>query len=103
MSDVEFETTKKIAELAKLSLTDAEIRLYSEQLGKVLDYVKGLQKVDVSGVKPYVASSQLAPGANSPTLLREDLATQSEEKLRQGLLDSAPQTNDDQFKVKAVL
>lgn len=41
---------KKVARLANLPLTGEEEKKYGQQLEKVLDYVKQLQKVDTSGV-----------------------------------------------------
>ncbi len=40
------------AKLARLNLTEAEIDGFQAQLGKVLEYVEQLRKVDVSGVEP---------------------------------------------------
>lgn len=43
---------KKVAKLARLPLSDKEIDRYSEQLSKILEYVKQLEKVDTKGVEP---------------------------------------------------
>lgn len=40
----------KIAQLANLPLTDEELKKYSTQLDKILDYVDQLQKTDTSGI-----------------------------------------------------
>lgn len=42
----------KLAKLARLDLTDAEIEEYITELSEILQYVEQLQKVDVKGLKP---------------------------------------------------
>ncbi len=44
------EEVKKIALLAKLELTDAELTKYAGEIGEVLDYVSQLKEVDVSDI-----------------------------------------------------
>ena len=41
-----------MAGLARLELTDDEVRAYTAQIGEVLRYVKLLEKVDVEGIEP---------------------------------------------------
>ncbi len=41
-----------VAELAKLSLSDAEIEEYTRQLSAILEYAQILQQVDTSHVPP---------------------------------------------------
>ena len=41
-----------IAKLAKLKLTEDEIVLFQEQLSKILDYFKQLEKLDTEHVAP---------------------------------------------------
>lgn len=43
---------RRIAELAKLDLTDAEIDLYAGQLSAILGYFERLQQVDTSQIPP---------------------------------------------------
>lgn len=40
------------AQLARLSLSDAEIATFQTQLSQVLEFVEKLSQVDVSGVEP---------------------------------------------------
>lgn len=46
------EEVRHVAELAKLELSDAEIRDYAEQLSAILDYAAQVQAVDTSSVPP---------------------------------------------------
>jgi aspartyl-tRNA(Asn)/glutamyl-tRNA(Gln) amidotransferase subunit C len=41
-----------VAHLARLHLTDEEIRQFEGQLNQVLDYIQTLKSVDVEGVEP---------------------------------------------------
>jgi len=61
------ETINKIAQLARLELTPQETRLYSKQLGAILDYVSELSKVKTEGVEPLVTPSDM------PYSFREDV------------------------------
>ncbi len=51
-----------IAELARLSLTDAEKGLYCDQLSAILDYAAILQQVDTSAISP---TASVPPGRAS--------------------------------------
>ena len=42
----------KLANLARLQLTEPEITTYADELSEILQYVELLQKVDVTGLKP---------------------------------------------------
>jgi aspartyl-tRNA(Asn)/glutamyl-tRNA(Gln) amidotransferase subunit C len=61
---------RRIALLARLELSEAEERLFAGQLSAILDYVKQLEELDVSGVEPMTH----ALAAGDPVPLREDLA-----------------------------
>ena len=42
----------RIAELARLRLSDAEVDLFTKQLDDILGYAEQLQEVDTTGVSP---------------------------------------------------
>jgi aspartyl-tRNA(Asn)/glutamyl-tRNA(Gln) amidotransferase subunit C len=42
----------RIAELARLDLTDAEVERFTAQLADVLGYAQQIQEVDTTGVQP---------------------------------------------------
>lgn len=50
--ELSHEEVRRIAELAKLELTDAEVTLYAGQLSNVLSYFQRLQAVDTSHIPP---------------------------------------------------
>ncbi len=43
---------RHIAKLARLALTDDEVRLFSGQLAEIVNYFKQLDEVDTDGVEP---------------------------------------------------
>ena len=46
----------RIATLARLELSDAELDLFQRQLGGILEYAESIQEVDTDGVPPYAAT-----------------------------------------------
>ncbi len=70
MADSEL-NVQKLAHLARLSLSEAEIASFETQLGQVLEYVKLLEGLDVSGVEP---TAHASPVFN---VMREDIVCPS--------------------------
>jgi aspartyl-tRNA(Asn)/glutamyl-tRNA(Gln) amidotransferase subunit C len=50
--ELSHDEVRKIAELAKLALSDDEIKLYAGQLSSILGYFRKLQAVDTSQIAP---------------------------------------------------
>ena len=86
-----------IANLARLELTDKELKEYGSQLSDVLSYIDQLQEVDVTGVEPTAQVTGLA------NVLREDKAEEWNEAEREAALKQAPEMEGRQVKVKRVL
>jgi len=76
------ERVRKVARLARLALDDAEVRLFSEQLGEVLEYVEVLRDVPTDDVPP------TAQPHDAPCPLRDD---QTAESVPEPLLRNAPE------------
>jgi len=60
----------RIAELAKLHFTDAELHGFTIQFRRILDYIEKLREVEVEGIEP--TSHVLAAGGAEQQVLRED-------------------------------
>ena len=91
MSEINEDSVKHIAKLARLSLTDDEIKKFAHDLSEVVKYVEQLKELDTEGVEPMVgAVEQLKE-------LREDKVTDS--KLRDEMLKNAPDSEDTSIKV----
>lgn len=52
MSKLSREDILKLAQLARLDLTDDEVKEYSQELSAILEYVEQLNNVDTEGLKP---------------------------------------------------
>lgn len=89
-SDVE-----KIAQLARLELTEDERALYQGQLSAILDYAARLNELDLEGVPP------TAHAVTQQNVWREDVAEPG--MAMDAVLLNAPQQADNQFVVQAVL
>lgn len=86
----------KLAQLARLSLTDEEIDEYIRELSAILQYVEQLQSVDVSGLEP---TSQVTGLTN---ITREDKEVDYGYEPRD-LLKNVPNVEDNQIKVKRMI
>lgn len=84
-----------VAALARLELSDEEKTLYTDQLNAILKYAEQLNALDTDGVEP---TSHAVPLYN---VLREDEVKPSL-PLEKVMLN-APEEEDGQFKVPAVL
>jgi len=86
---------RKVAKLARLELTDAEVGQFSGQLSAILDYVEKMNELDTAGVEPL---AHCLPISN---VFREDRVKESlgTEKT----LANAPQTDGEFFKVPKIL
>ena len=52
MSSLSRDDVKRIAELARLELTNNELDLFTRQLGDILTYVEQIRSLDTTGVAP---------------------------------------------------
>ena len=89
----------KIANLARLALTEEELKHYGAQLSAVLDYAARLNELDLTGIEPSLQSG--AQAAIRQNVMREDVVTPS--LLPQDALFNAATTADGQFLIQAVL
>ena len=86
---------KKIAKLARLRLTEAEVALYGSQLTKILDSMAELAKADTANVPP---TTSVLGAVN---VMREDEPNPFEDV--EALLSNAPDRDGPYFKVKKVI
>jgi len=86
---------RHVALLSRLHLTDEEVKHYTEQLGKILVHVEQLDQVDTTGVEPMVTAT------TSGNIFREDVPRPCLK--REDALHSAPDHDDEYFRVPAVI
>jgi len=91
------EEVKHIAKLARLGLTEKEVEKFQKELSSILDYFEKLKKVDVAEVEP-TSHPFLAENVKRGDKINEKLKMKNEK-----LLELAPETKQDYFKVKPVL
>lgn len=85
----------KVAVLARLKLTDAEIEKLTTQMGQILGYVEVLNEIDTDEIEPMVHAVELS------NVFRKD---EVEESLpREQALANAPKTDGRFFLVPQIL
>lgn len=86
---------EKVAKLARLELSEAEVQEFTGQLSAILDYVAKMNELDTTGVEP------LAHCLPITNVFREDIVKESlgTEKT----LANAPQRDGPFFKVPKIL
>ncbi|GAB4282659.1 MAG: Asp-tRNA(Asn)/Glu-tRNA(Gln) amidotransferase subunit GatC [Candidatus Promineifilaceae bacterium] len=89
------EDVAKIAHLARLELTEAQLEQYREQLSAILDYADMLNELDLDGVPPtahaVVQQNVMRQDEVVPGLSLEDV------------LYNAPKQANNQFLIQSVL
>lgn len=89
------EEAHRVAVLARLRLTDDEESRLTEQLGKILDYITALERVDTSIIEPMAHASDLV------NALRDDRVTN--ERKTAALLANAPASYETFFQVPKII
>jgi aspartyl-tRNA(Asn)/glutamyl-tRNA(Gln) amidotransferase subunit C len=92
---ISLDQVRHVAKLARLELTDDQIRKFTPQLESILQYVAKIAEVDVAGVEPMAHALPLH------NVLREDVAEPGL-PLDQ-VLQNAPDTDGPFFKVPKII
>src|SRR5260370_17978471 len=69
-----FDEVRRIAELARIGVSDAEARTVRAQLNDIFELIGRMQKVDTEGVEP------MSHAHGSALRLREDKVTESDQR-----------------------
>ena len=92
------EEVKKIAKLARLELTEAEIEKYRKDLSAILEYADKLKELDTEGVKPLYQVTGLEH------VVRNDEVKTQDDKILEKLVEASGQgERDNMYLVKNVL
>ena len=94
-SGLDLATVQKVANLARLKISDAEAMAIAGQLSAVLENFKQLAAVDTTGIEPLVTPTDLS------IRLREDEAVV--EKDVEAFVANAPARSGNLFKVPPVV
>ena len=88
------EEVRKVADLARLELSDADVETMARQLSAIVDYINQLQQVNTDGVEP------LAHALDLRDVFRDDVPGQSLSP--DEALANAPARKDDFYRVPPV-
>lgn len=89
------EEVQKVANLARLQLSENEIERMTEQLDTILSYVEKLDEVDTEGVPVTIHTQQVV------NAFREDVVKPSLD--RDAVLSNAPEDNGESFTVPRII
>jgi aspartyl-tRNA(Asn)/glutamyl-tRNA(Gln) amidotransferase subunit C len=89
----------RVAELAHLELSEAEVAKYQQQLDSILEYIAKLNAVDTSKVEPM--AQVLAEGKTVNPAMRDDVMIPCE--VAKDVLKQAPDAEGAYFRVPKVI
>ena len=95
MKRISSNEVKKVAQLARLELNESEIQQHAEQLEKILDYIKQLEKINTENIPCTTRAIEVV------NVLRKD-----EKKVYENfenLLELAPSRENKFFKVPRII
>ena len=95
MSRINKEEVKKVAQLARLELNMNEINKHAEQLEKILDYIRQLEKIDTDNVPCTTRAIEVI------NVFRKDEKKNYERT--EELLELGPSREDKYFKVPKIM
>ncbi|MFA5925586.1 MAG: Asp-tRNA(Asn)/Glu-tRNA(Gln) amidotransferase subunit GatC [Parcubacteria group bacterium] len=87
---------KKIANLARIEISEQEAEKYSTELSDILGFVEKLNEMDTEGIEP------IAHITGAKNMAREDKIIEYSEETKSGVINNFPEKKDRFDKVKAV-
>ncbi len=95
MKRISSDEVKKVAQLARLELNESEINQHAEQLEKILEYIKQLEKIDTEDIPCTTRAIEVV------NVLRKDEKKNYENS--EEILDLAPSRENKFFKVPKII
>ena len=92
---IDIDQVRKVANLARLQLTEAEQQQFTGQLNRILEYVQQLDELDTTDIAPTTRAIEVS------NITRPDRLEVFAE--REAILASAPDREEDFFKVPKIL
>jgi len=90
------EQIKKIAQLARIEISEEEAEKYSHELSDILGFVEKLNEADTEGIEP------IAHITGAKNVIREDKVVEYSDKTKENIINNFPEKKDRFDKVKAV-
>ena len=95
MTKITNEQVKKVANLARLELNEDEINNHAEQLEKILEYIKQLEKIDTDDVPCTTRAIEVINAFRKDEKKNSDCIAE--------LLELGPSREDKYFKVPKII
>ena len=95
MTKISKEEVKKVAQLARLELNEGEIKNHAEQLEKILEYIKQLERIQTDDIPSTTRAIEVV------NVFREDEKKNSD--CTEELLELGPSREDQYFKVPKII
>ncbi len=95
MTKISSSDVRKVAKLARLELPEDQIKIYTEQLEKILTYIDQLQEIDTTNIYPTTRAVEVV------NAMREDIVEVN--CSREEILNQAPHREGDFFRVPKIL
>src|SRR5690625_4196117 len=95
VAEITKEDVLRTADLARLAISDDDAQMYSRQLSKILTFTEKINEINTDGVKP------TTNGTTATNVLRNDEPKKWDK--REEALQHAPDHEDGQFKVPAIM
>ena len=92
---IDIDQVRKVANLARLELSEAEEQQFTGQLNGILEYVKQLDELETKDVPPTTRAIEVS------NITRPDKLEVFSE--REAILDSAPEREEDFFRVPKIM
>jgi aspartyl-tRNA(Asn)/glutamyl-tRNA(Gln) amidotransferase subunit C len=93
------EDVQRVAELAYLDLSEAELEMYRAQIDEILEYIGKLNELDTAGVEPM--AQVLSDDQSADATLREDVVVPC--SVAAEILKQAPDPEPPYFRVPKVI
>ena len=93
--EIDAKTVKRIADLSRLSFTDAEIEAFTHEFSSIVHAIDAINTLNLDGVEP------MSHVLDLPNVFREDIPAESL-SVKQAL-ENAPNKNETFFKVPKVM
>ena len=95
MAKITRQEVQKVAQLARLELNEDEINNHADQLEKILDYIKQLERINTDNVPCTTRAIEVT------NVLRKDDKKVCDDKEK--ILELAPSREDEFFKVPKII
>ena len=95
MAKITNDEVRKVAHLARLELNENEINNHAEQLEKILDYIKQLEKIDTGDVPCTTRAIEVVNVFRKDDNIKSDCTEE--------LLELGPSREDKYFKVPKII